>query len=120
MYADMYQILTMVFGLAVILSVVTDYNGYTNDENHIQRLIEVIKSSLPYFFASYALLCSEAKGKQSQMYKNLILGVAIFAWIVVITNPVGSGTNWQRVSQNSALYLAQGSFIALPLVIFVW
>ena len=124
MSADPFQILTLFFGIAVLVSVVTDYNNYTNSEDHTQQIIQTVKSSLAFFFAAYALLTSETRGKQAEMYKNLILGLSIFAWVVVVANPAGAYasplTSWQQVAQNSAAALAQGSFVALPIVFLAW
>lgn len=115
---DKLQLLTLVFGAVVILDVITIYNQSSPDQ-HVMQVLEALQQGVGLFFAGYSIVAvAAASGRQYNMYKYFILLLALAAWLFVLINTDANTTSgWGAVRQYVALPLAQGSLVALPVVL---
>jgi hypothetical protein len=115
---DPYQVLTLIFGALIILTVIVEYNS-TTLEQHLQQFLDMIAGGLGFLFAVYALTAARAdNSKASGMYRNFVYLVAILAIVLVCWT--GTSANWSNVQNNVAVPLAEGSLFALPIAFFFW
>lgn len=113
-----YQLMTLIFGVAVIITAIVQYNNPTIN-NNLDQILDTIAAGLGFLFAAYAvLLSSDPNARSSRMYKWFIILVALAAWVLVAwTN---TNTEWGRVQTNVAVPLATGSLFALPIALFAF
>jgi len=114
---DSYQLMTLIFGAAIIVTAIVRYND-PSLENHLQQFITALALSLGFLFAGYAvILTSNGNSKALNMYKWFIVIVTILAWLLVVWTGISPGSGWKRVQDDVALPLAQGSLFALPVAL---
>ena len=120
---DKFQILTLLFGAAVIVSLLVEYNQ-TVLNAHLTAGLKTLEYALPYLFAAYALIVSGAPNGEARMYKNVILGTVALTWFGVLWKQLdvqnmsyGSGGGWSQVNDNVTLPLALGGLFALPVAL---
>lgn len=120
---DKFQILTLAFGAAVIVSVLVEYNE-TEFNARLTSGIKTLEYGLPFLFVAYALIVSGAPNSEARIYKNLILGIVAVAWFTVFYKKLdvqnmsyGVDGGWTQVNENVTLPLALGGLFALPVAL---
>jgi hypothetical protein len=114
---DAYQLMTLLFGAAIIVTAIVNYNNPTL-EGHIQQFIQALSLGLGFFFAGYALILTGVREKKTaNMYKWIIIVITLAAWIDVVWTGISQTSGWYNIQQEVALPLAQGSLIALPIAL---
>ena len=122
-----FQILTIFFAGIVITTTILQYNNWTGQLNFSQ-FFEALAQSLGFLLAVYVYLVAVGKREiianvgaragnmQVNFYKLFALVLILLAWILVfVSNPTAS---WNRVQDNVAKPIANGSLFALPLIFF--
>ena len=113
---DAYQLMTLLFGASIIVTIIVQYNN-PSLEQHLNQFLATLAAGLGFFFAGYALILTGVRDrKAANMYKWFIVVITLAAWIDVVWTGINSA-GWQRVQQNVAQPLAQGSLVALPLAL---
>jgi hypothetical protein len=114
---DAYQLMTLLFGAAIIVTAIVNYNN-PSLEGHIQQFIQTLSSGLGFFFAGYALILTGVRDKKAaNMYKWIIIILTLAAWIDVVWTGLAPGSGWYNIQQDVAIPLAQGSLVALPIAL---
>jgi hypothetical protein len=122
---DKFQILSLVLGASIVITVLVEYNAMLMDESAAAAL-HLLERGLPFLLAAYTLIVSGAPNAEARMYKNFIIGIIAVSWFIVIKDQItadnlGPATptpgGWPQVYGNVLYPLAQGGLFALPIVL---
>jgi hypothetical protein len=140
---DAAQFLTVFFAVALIIPIWACYRYDIYDQNassaapspfvqpdsRFAAFIQAWNVALGYYFAAYALVTQmvSTDKRSKDMYKWLVVLIAIVSWAFVIARPIGGGNtaspygagNLQldSVAKNVFGNLAAGSLFALPVAL---
>lgn len=138
---DASQFLTLFFAVALIIPIWATYRYNIYDSNNtvdtpfiqpdprLSAFIQAWNTSLGFFFAAYALVTQmvSTDKKAKEMYKYIVVLVAIVSWAFVIARPIGGGTTLSpygagnrqldSVAEHVFGNLASGSLFALPVAL---
>lgn len=119
---DKFQILSLVLGASIVISVLVEYNDSDLDGSAAAAL-QTLELGFPFLLAAYTLIVSGAPNAEARMYKNFIIGIIAVSWFFVIKDQIDftgistTGGGWPQVNGKITYNLARGGLFALPIVL---